>query len=49
MRAGAAAPIVAGLFGQAAETAHRSGFAVLAGGLPECNCPDDCDRDHENE
>ena len=17
--------------------------------LPECNCPDDCDRDHENE
>ncbi len=48
MRAGAAAPIV-GLSAQAAETAHRSGFAVLAGGLPECNCPDDCDRDHENE
>lgn len=43
-------PVVAGLTGQAVETARRSGFLILAGGpSPECNCPDDCERDHANE
>ena len=41
--------VVAGL-GQAADTARRSGFLALASASgQECNCPDDCERDHANE
>jgi hypothetical protein len=44
------AAVVAGLSGPAAEAARRSGFAVVLGGaLPRCDCPGDCDRDHDNE
>jgi hypothetical protein len=43
-------PAVAGLFGQAAEAARRSGFLAVTGAtLPECTCPQDCERDHANE
>ncbi len=31
-------------------TERRTGLVLLvASAYPECNCPDDCDRDHPNE
>ena len=40
--------VVAGL-GQAADAARRPGFLVAGASGQECNCPDDCERDHANE
>lgn len=27
----------------------QSDMAVITAQLAECNCPDDCERDHEND
>jgi len=43
------APTAGGPAGRAPETSRRSGILARGASRPECTCPHDCDRDHDNE